>query len=188
MQVENSMPWHAGKTACTNTYRCGVCAAGQASSLPGSRRISASRALHVRAHTMACCMHIAHDMSNAAHMLSMHHGICVGGLGPAFQRTPESAVLWNAGLRAPTHARMHVNECMHIVVHAIHATRAHGMRARKWHVQPARTCSCEQRVHRHVRQRRNALTRALSETNGTCEKTRCHACACHMCLTGLAKP
>ena len=75
MQVEKSMPWHGGKTACTNTYRCGVCAAGQASSLPGSRRISASRALHVRARSMPCCVGIAHGMKNAARMLSMHRGV-----------------------------------------------------------------------------------------------------------------
>ena len=61
---------------------------------------------------------------------------CVAALSPAFQRTADSGVLWNAGLRAPTHATMHVyHACtiLHIIsdVHAAcHGACAHVERAR----------------------------------------------------------
>ena len=62
---------------------------------------------------------------------------CVAALSPAFQRTADSGVLWNAGLRAPTHATMHVyHACtiLHIIsdVHAAcHGACAHVERARE---------------------------------------------------------
>ena len=38
MNIKNNIAWHAGKTACTKHASICVCAAGQASSLPGPRR------------------------------------------------------------------------------------------------------------------------------------------------------
>ena len=39
MSIRNGIAWHAGKTACTKHASICVCAAGQASSLPGSSKI-----------------------------------------------------------------------------------------------------------------------------------------------------
>ena len=69
------MAWHVEKTAHANAYAFSICAAGLASLLPGWGQISALRALHMRAHSMPCCMSIAHDMNNAARMLSMYRGM-----------------------------------------------------------------------------------------------------------------
>ena len=81
---------------------------------------------------------------------------------------------WRASvLSAPTHARMHANECMYIVVHAIHATRAPGMRARKWHVpRRGKQYSCSDVSIGTIFGGSEHATIDLSETNGTCEKTR----------------
>ena len=49
---------------------------------------------------------------------------CVEALSPAFQRTADSGVLWNAGLRALAHAMMHENERACLEKHARHMTHA----------------------------------------------------------------
>ena len=74
MHIRNNIAWHAGKRACTQHAPICFCAAGQASCAAGPEAISASRAPHVRAQGMSCCMGIATGMKNDASMLRMRHG------------------------------------------------------------------------------------------------------------------
>ena len=74
MHMQNTIAKHAEKSACEKTHAAGTGAAEQADSLLGSRGFSASRALHVRARGMACCMIVASGMKNAACMQKCRHG------------------------------------------------------------------------------------------------------------------
>ena len=74
MHIRNNIAWHAGKIACTQHAPICFCAAGQASCAARPEAISASRAPHVRAQGMSCCMGIATGMKNDASMLRMRHG------------------------------------------------------------------------------------------------------------------
>ena len=52
-----------------------ICARREACAQAGSGWRPVSRALYMHARDMACCMHIADSMKDAAHMLSMHHSM-----------------------------------------------------------------------------------------------------------------
>ena len=77
IHIDNSMTWHATyHMACCmhNTYRFGLCADRPAR--PASGRRPTSRALHMCARGMACCMCITHTMENGACMPNTGHGNC----------------------------------------------------------------------------------------------------------------
>jgi hypothetical protein len=134
MQVENSMPWHAGKTACNDAHRFGICAAGQAPSLPGSRQISALRAVHVRAHSTACCMFIAHDMKNGPCIIGMHPGMRRGSQ----PRVPENAGIGGSLERGAESPDACQDACKRMHVHS---STCYSCYPRSWHARAQVACA-----------------------------------------------
>ena len=116
-------------------YRFGTCAAEQASARPGSRPISVSRALHVHARGMSCCMHIENSIKNDACTLRMRHRNCRGLCASLSENRRKRRFLGSeAQSPSPAHAMMHGNEITCMKKHArrmVHATmHAHAHAAR----------------------------------------------------------
>ena len=67
----------------TRNMKFKICARREACAQAGSGWRPVSRALYMHARDMACCMHIADSMKDAAHMLSMHHSMHRGHALPS---------------------------------------------------------------------------------------------------------